>query len=82
MVCQTSWTSTAEITRLEVSVGAGLLRETLHQFTLLILPQVSIYTSLKGPTLLDRTVHELPVRRRKEQMLSSEGFSLLPPLER
>ena len=67
MVCQTSWTSTAEIMRLEVSVGAGLLRETLHQFNLLILLQVSIYTGLKGPTLLDRTVQELLVRAQEEE---------------
>lgn len=67
MVCQTSWMSTVEIMRPEVSAGVGLLRETLNQFDLLILLQVSIYTGLKGPMLLDRTVQELLVRAQEEE---------------
>lgn len=46
MVCSTPWTSTAEITGLEVSMGR--LRETLHQFNLLILLQVSNLYRLEG----------------------------------
>lgn len=48
-------------------MGAGLLRETLHQFNLLILLQVSIYTGLEGPTMLGRTARELLVRAQEEK---------------
>lgn len=67
MVCQTSRTSTAEITRLEVSIGARFLRETLRQLNHLILLQVSIYTDLERPTIPGRTAQELLVRAQEEE---------------
>jgi len=67
MVYQASWKPSAEIARLG-SMGAGLLKETFHQFNLLILLQISVYTGLKGPMRLDRTGWKLLVRAQKQEI--------------